>query len=212
MSPSISLAKSGWTELARVNWLALPTPRCRQSGIISEARWGLHLAAAQHIADTIGARVRPLLVAARELRKSSDDAEVARLALRQILIGMLNVIVTEEFAADSRFVAREQANPGAAFEILFREVMEPMLDELSRLIACISGNQMSTQECRTRSVVLIGQVLVFRMAHATALRAAGWSSIDEGGVRLLRHVIDEHVVAICDRIEAAEPAQPKYIK
>ncbi|PJI89249.1 DUF1956 domain-containing protein [Sphingomonas koreensis] len=158
----------------------------------------LYLAAAQHIADILGPQVHFAIRGDQEsLLTTSDDA---RLELRRLVSTLLRVMLDERYASFSRFVAREQAGPTEAFEILFSNIMNPVLGRLQDLLMIVSDHGLSAQEARVRSVALLGQVLIFRMGHAAALRAAAWQRLDDGALGVIEHVALAHLDAITESL------------
>lgn len=169
----------------------------------------LYLAAAQHIADSVapqvqaaigGDQVSPILTA--------DDA---RRELRRLVSALLRVMLHDRNAAFSRFVVREQAEPTDAFEILFDNIMMPVLERLQHLLMLVSDDELSIQEVRVRSVALLGQILIFRMGHAAALKAAAWQRLDEGALRLIEHVALTHLDAITGSLAQQSADRPIWL-
>ena len=58
------------------------------------------------------------------------------------------------------------------------------------------GGQCDAAEARLKTLAIVGQALVFRVARATLLRLTGWTDIDTGGAATIRRIIRAHTSAI----------------
>src|SRR5438270_12201256 len=76
---------------------------------------GLYLAAARHIADQIGERMRPALAASETACSDDEGPEAALNALLAIIDRFVEIMVHPESAVWARFIVREQMEPTEAF-------------------------------------------------------------------------------------------------
>ena len=153
---------------------------------------GLYLACAQHIADTIGS----LMTAHR----AAADLP-AREALDAIFSQLCRAILRDETAAFSRFMMREQTEPTAAFAIIYGGVMGQVIERIASLLTDLSKNPLSPLEAKVRTLALMGQVIAFRSARATLMRATGWNQIGASEVEMIETVVRDHLDAVCDRLQ-----------
>ncbi len=167
---------------------------------------GLYLAAADHIAAYIRARIAPIVARAIQLSGNAGDVASARVAIHAIVEGMTAVMLHDETAAISRFIVREQADPTEAFTRIYQGVMGQMLERLSGLLAQVSGNRLDGAETRVRAMTLVGQVLVFRVARATVMTGMGWMRIDADETALIARAIAANLDAILDRLQSGDDA------
>ena len=72
--------------------------------------------------------------------------------------------------------------------------MGRLVDHLSALIVRINRGRCSVDEARLKTLAIVGQALVFRVARATVLRATGWTEIDTGGSAAIRSIIRAHTM------------------
>lgn len=157
---------------------------------------GLYLAVASHIA----AMMRSGLEAGtgQAQRELAEGIESGR--ARELLAGLLGrgaaLVTSGEAAVWSRFVLREQMAPTAAFERLYQDAMAPTLLTVRRLLAVILRQQPDSQELRLRAMTLMGQALIFRAAHATAIRELGWTEIGPVQLQAITDVIAQTVAAL----------------
>ena len=68
--------------------------------------------------------------------------------------------------------------------------MGRLVDYLSTLVR-IGGDR-----CELKTLAIVGQALVFRVARAILLRVASWTGVDTGGVAAIRRLIRAHTGAI----------------
>jgi AcrR family transcriptional regulator len=161
---------------------------------------GLYLAAARHIGERMRERLAPALAEAESALTAADPAS-ARAALHIIYAHMVRVLNAPETTPPSRFIVREQADPTEAFSLIYEAFMAPLLGRVPKLLIIVSRGKLDEGEARLRTIALMGQALVFRVARATAMRSLGWSGIgpDEGAA--IRGVCATHLDAILDAIE-----------
>lgn len=167
---------------------------------------GLYLAAADHIAADMHHHIAPMLDHAARL--CGDDGAIAdaRAAIHAVIGGMAIMMLREEMAPVARFIVREQADPTEAFARIYDRVMGATLNRLGGLVARVSGQRMARDEARLRAIMLVGQVLVFRVARATVMTGMGWAAITAIETAQIVRTIAVHVDAILDQIEAGDAA------
>jgi TetR/AcrR family transcriptional regulator, regulator of cefoperazone and chloramphenicol sensitivity len=161
---------------------------------------GLYLATASHIAERMGRLLAPAIAKAAATCQPGCTPEQAREALHAVYGHAAAVLGSAETAPLARFIVREQANPTEAFNRIYDGLMAPMLSRLAFLLVAASGGALDEQEARIRAVTLMGQVLVFRVARAAALRAGGWEDIGARELKIVREVLADHLDAILDRL------------
>jgi TetR/AcrR family transcriptional regulator, regulator of cefoperazone and chloramphenicol sensitivity len=159
---------------------------------------GLYHAAIQHISEGIRERVMSPFVL--EIRSRLEKKGVSR----EDLIDSLCELVTR-FASHllgpgignnwSRLVIREMTNPTDSFEAIYN-VQRLVIDTVALIIGKIRGQAPESQEVRIRTVSLLGQVVVFRTAPATTLRAIGWKQLGQREISALQLILREHCRAL----------------
>jgi AcrR family transcriptional regulator len=157
---------------------------------------GLYLAAARRIADQMGERMSPVLAAAELPHPEGEGADAALAVLLMIIDGFVEVMVHPESALWARFIVREQMEPTEAFDVLYGGVMGRLVNHLSTLIVRIGGDHCDAAEARLKTLAIVGQALVFRVARATLLRVTGWTDVDADGAAVIRRIIRAHTSAI----------------
>lgn len=157
----------------------------------------LYQGVVQHIADAMSAHIRPAADAI-EARLASgavtpaDARDMVLFALKAIA----HVLLVEASDDWARIILREQMQPTAAFEMLFSGGMGRMLALLVRLVAIALGLAPDDPETRARALALLGQVLIFRMARAAALRTLDWERLGPGELAILERAICANASAI----------------
>lgn len=160
---------------------------------------GLYLACAETIAEHMGTLVGEELTRTEVALAASTDRATARACLGHLLSGMAKAMLAHETLPYTRFVFREQAEPTAAFAILYGGVIGRLLAVLEALLARISGK--SGEATRILAIALFGQVLAYRVAQASVLTFTGWNTIDDDQVAAIVEGLMFNVEAVCDRLE-----------
>ncbi len=161
---------------------------------------GLYRACATHIGDTIGGFVAATLDAHAARANPADKAQ-ARADIRELIAIMIQSVLRPEMAHFARFIMREQQEPTEAFEIIYSGMMGRMLARTAALIEVISAPPMPPMEAKVRALAIMGQVLVFRVAHAGALRLTGWTVIGDSERSMIARIVDQQIDAILDGLE-----------
>ena len=118
----------------------------------------------------------------------------------RLLEAYADVLLGEEEAERwARFIVREQMQPTAAFEIVYA-MMGGAMTTAVRLVAAALDRNPEDEGVRLQSVALMGQVLVFRVAHTLVLRRMGWSAIGDAERAAIKRVIAADVRAILDGV------------
>ncbi len=155
---------------------------------------GLYVAAARHIAAQIRNRFATVMAGAPEAAALDPGAAIEQvLALAE---AFLHIMLSAEAAPWARFIVREQMEPTEAFEVLWSEVMSIVSARLVALVLRAGAGRWTEAEGRVRAVTLIGQILVFRVARATALRVTGWDDIGPRRAADIRRIVHANVHAI----------------
>ncbi|GGC50058.1 CerR family C-terminal domain-containing protein [Chelatococcus reniformis] len=168
---------------------------------------GLYVATAEHIAAQIGAhagqaRGRALArIAAAESGGPPLGRDEARVLLTDILQTMAALFVSPQAEAWARFLIREQMAPTEAFARVYGGLMEPMLRLTGRLVGRLLDEEPSSEHVRLRTLSLLGSVMVFRMAHAAALRQLAWTDVGPREIGALRDLAADLVAALVPRTE-----------
>src|SRR5215468_1289381 len=155
---------------------------------------GLYLAAARRIAEQIAGRLAGTLQGAPDPEQLDAEGALAQLVV--LADAALGLMLSPESAAWSRFIIREQAEPTEGFEILWDRVMGPVTARLVRLVQRAGPAGLRPADARVRAVTLFGQVLVFRVARAAALRVTGWRDIGPAQSTEIRRILHAQVRAI----------------
>jgi TetR/AcrR family transcriptional regulator, regulator of cefoperazone and chloramphenicol sensitivity len=162
---------------------------------------GLYLAAAQRIGEQISQRF-----AATMAQASDPDSLDAPAAVEQVITladAFLSMMLSPVSAPWARFIVREQMEPTEAFEVLWNQFMSRLSGHLVKLILRAGDGRWKPAEARVRAVALVGQILVFRVSRATALRMTGWDDIGTAQAAEIRRVLHAHIRLLLDPNEAS---------
>jgi AcrR family transcriptional regulator len=143
----------------------------------------LYAACLKHIAQTM----RKGLGARFATEENPLDPAQAREKLKETLFAFTHfVLATPEMASFVRIVVREQLDPSPAFDILYGEFMEPLHKRLCALWALATDSKPEGKATKIAVFSLLGQVLLFRIARAGALRRMGWRDIGDRELKELK--------------------------
>jgi AcrR family transcriptional regulator len=150
---------------------------------------GLYRAAIQHIAETVQAGLLAAGVADAGARIPIDPHAAAKLLNR--MIGAMVSFYLGEPKLDRfvRLVVREQMDPTPAFETLFRNVMEPLHQRVCVLWSLATGEDYDSEAVKLATLGIMGQVMVFRIAKAGALKRLGWRAYGEREIAAIREMV-----------------------
>lgn len=148
----------------------------------------LYRACLEHITDKVREGVGQ--IDSHEPRSPEEARESLKTALFQM---MQFVLATPEVASFIRVVVREQMDPSPAFDILYEKFMEPLHRRLCGLWALASGDHPESDTTKIAVFSLLGQILLFRIARAGALRRMGWREIGKHQLETLKRRISVNV-------------------
>ena len=158
----------------------------------------LYLAAARHITGRMDSLLSSVL---NSPAAGNQPPEASILA---IIDRFTEVMLAPESTSWARFALREQAEPTEAFDILHGGVLGLIVDRIAGLMG-------DSDEAKLKALAIIGQVLVFRVARATVLRATGWADIDDAAAQAIKNVVHAQTAAIlsCGDMTASAGAKPE---
>jgi len=160
---------------------------------------GLQIAVAEYIVGRVGGLLGATLAdVARPEAMASPEA--ARPAIVRLLEAYADILLGEAEAERwARFIVREQMQPSAAFEVVYAMMGGAMATGI-RLVATALGRDPEDETVRLQTITLMGQVLVFRVAHTLVLRRMGWSAIGDAERAAIKRVVAADVRAILDNV------------
>lgn len=161
---------------------------------------GLYNAAAEHIAAGAAAKNAPAIARAEA---TLQDPTLTRPDAIAVLQDMLVSVAALSLGADgndhwARFVTREQMDPTSAFDILYDGVLSRFHSLCAALVARILDQAPDDEDTLIRTTAIIGQILVFRTARATALRRLGWKTFTTQRIDAILDVVHKQTRAILE--------------
>jgi TetR/AcrR family transcriptional regulator, regulator of cefoperazone and chloramphenicol sensitivity len=140
---------------------------------------GLYRSCIDHIAETVRAGLMQAGIAAATSGVTQTPESAAGL-LNRTFAAMVHFYLGEaKLDRFVRLVVREQMDPTPAFDTLFHSVMEPLHRRVCDLWALATGQDSESEAVKLATLGIMGQVMVFRIARAGALRRLGWREIGE---------------------------------
>lgn len=156
---------------------------------------GLYRACAEHVVERYRERMR----AGADLGdlKMPEAPEAARAALRRVMAMLAAMLLhTAESDAWLTFMIREMNNAGPAHDLLYRDLWEPGLALVARLVAAARGRNAAENEDKLEALLLLSSFSAFSTSRRVALDFGGWPSIDEPLVAAMLARLDERIDAL----------------
>jgi AcrR family transcriptional regulator len=140
------------------------------------------------------------------VKEGRPDPEQAIALIKDVLRAMFACIVSaEDTLTTSRLIIREQMQPTAAFEHVFRGI-EPMHQALCALVGVAIGEDPEAQETIIRTHSLLGLGLVFRAGRGVILRRLGWTAEDREHLEAVAELVAEEAELILRGLRARKLA------
>lgn len=121
---------------------------------------GLYLAAADHLAQTMGALMVDLPI---DETIDAADADAATDLLCEILCRMVDKVTRSDHEA--LFIVREQMNPTDAFDRMYESQMRRFWRQMTELVRIVIDRP-ANRECRIVALTLFGQATMVRTMRA----------------------------------------------
>lgn len=168
---------------------------------------GLYLAVFEHIASTMQQRIGPALAGIDQaLTSPGKPAEAATRSLA--LLGalcdaMVATLADQDMGPWGALMMREQQTPTAAFDLIYERFMRRVLDTMTRLVRAVDPAR-DEPAARLIVVALMGQMMVFRVARAGAMRHLGWQDIGPDELSQIQAMLRDNLSRLTS--PAARPA------
>ncbi len=168
---------------------------------------GLYQAVVAHVAENVLSFLAPSLQEIETRTATQPPTATEAVTLLEDLLGkMIDFMVgSPEAPRFVRIVLREQLFPSAAYDIIFSQIMAPMINALSQMIAIASGKSPSP-DTKLRALSFMGQVMAFRVARETVVRALGMEGYSVEETREIRRIVLEQSNIVIRELARAKPA------
>jgi len=153
---------------------------------------GLYRAAVGFIVKKVQSQVAAVLEEIKEQSfRDAASRDAAFVLLEKLLEKIINFMVGSPQAPRvARIILREQLYPSSAYEIIFNEFLEPVLDSIAVLVTAVTGEP-SPRTAKLRAMAVMGQIFVFRFGRETMVRAMGLEGYSAKETEEIRRVILE---------------------
>ena len=163
---------------------------------------GLYAAALRQIAESVSARLGPLLgeieskLPAELPGKAPErDAEYALKLLHRLTDNFVQMLTSDESADWARLILREQQDPSEGFDILYDGFMHRMFSVTTRLVSLVRRENEIGQQTRLMTATILGQALVFRAARTVVMRELGWSKLKPAEIETIKALLRRNTAA-----------------
>lgn len=157
-----------------------------------ENKEGVYRACIEAFADEAWETFGPAIEHAHEVLRTDAGREALIEAFLQIQATMADKILLNAQTPGRRlFFAREQAGyePESATQILMCRIRKPLNDVSAALVGRITGRAVDDPLMLIRMLSLHGQLMIFHVAHRSALTLLGWESFDAEKIALLKSTV-----------------------
>ena len=170
---------------------------------------GLYNAVIEFIVTTVQQNLTPIVSGINErLGDPALTREEASALLDELLSALIDFIVGSPQASRfSRIILREQMTPSNSYASIYRGVMQPTLTVIARLVGIITGRGF-TEESQIRAFMFTGQIMAFRFARETLVRAIGIGGYSAEETRMIRQLIIEQTRAALAGLQQQGKAMP----
>ena len=135
---------------------------------------GLRLACA----DAVAKRMRAVAGQTILTSDPGGDPDMAMAILEQALTAMVDFMAARPEAGDiAAFMMREMADPGAAVDLIYAELVGPVHKALCRLWATATGGDPESHATRLAVFAMAGQIIYFRVGRPMVLKRMEWRDI-----------------------------------
>jgi TetR/AcrR family transcriptional regulator, regulator of cefoperazone and chloramphenicol sensitivity len=179
------------SEAAGVNLQAIPYYFGSKEGLYVATAEYLVTRIDRHVGgmrQRIGARLMELAAAGEPLGE-----EEARAFLTDMGTTMIGLFVSKESEPWARFIIREQMEPTEAFARVYQGLMGPMIGMAGKMIGTILYQDPASEYVRLRTLAFVGNIMIFRVAHAAVLAQMQWQSVGPEQLETLRGLVAELV-------------------
>ena len=161
---------------------------------------GLYQAAAEYIARSLSSRLDQSIHSVHPLLASPSPSSAELVEAVSGLLDHFTELLVGPAIPDTwaRFVSRELSEPSLAFDLLFSS-MQPFGRTLCQLIAQLRQSSPDNPEIVLCMLTLIGQVLVFRLDRAVALRHLNWPEFGPSQLDAVRATIRSNVRKLLEK-------------
>ncbi|WP_246752884.1 CerR family C-terminal domain-containing protein [Sinorhizobium sp. BG8] len=163
---------------------------------------GLYLATAEYLAAQIGSytgemrgQIASRLAALEEAGQALGVTE-ARAILTMMAQTMVTLFMSKTSEPWARFIIREQMEPTEAFRRIYESIMGPMIGTARRLIGVILDEPQDSAHVRLRTLSFVGNIMIFRVAHAAVLKQMDWESVGPKEIETVQRLAAELVAAV----------------
>jgi len=147
---------------------------------------GLRLACAEMVGQRIQGVVGPVLASI----DPGDDPARAQAAFEMVIMGVTDFMLGQAEARDiASFMVREMGVPGAVFDKVYAEFIEPVHRKLCSLLGLATGQDPESDLIRLGAFSIAGQVVYFRIGHAIVARRMAWETAGPAEIARVKAII-----------------------
>lgn len=152
---------------------------------------GLYMAVCESFVEAVTAGILPVIeqvVGELDLleKGAPQTADTALRCLETLMSAVIKQLAEASASNWPRLLAREQQDPTAAFDVIYERFYSRLLGLMTRLVGLLIGKEATSPAARARAMMILGQIIGFVAARATALRHMGWQELGPEELQLVQ--------------------------
>ncbi len=172
---------------------------------------GLYIATVQRIVRQIQAKIAPgfELVNAELGKNDLSKRDCFKLICQMLETVMRTMLSSPEARFWQGIILSEQREPTGAFDLMYEQLFSPLKKTLSHLVGLILETSPTSQKVILMVATIISQVIIFRVARETLVRALNWKGYTGKEIGAILKVVLENVRSMLHLKEIPIPASSK---
>ncbi len=163
-----------------------------------KSKEGLYHEVVRHIVEQASAAYGPAIAQIHETLEESacSGPECFALLSRLLKTMVATILGTPEAKNWAGIILREQMEPTKAFDIIYGDLIEPVRQCCSALVARILDRSPDDPETTLHVFTIVGQVLMFRVSREAVVRSMQWKGYSEKEIDTIQRLIVKQTRAI----------------
>ena len=152
---------------------------------------GLYHAVFEYLSTRMAGDIRPLAAEILDRIENLDAESDARQdmaadGIESLIMVLATFFASEESPSHMRMILREQQDPTTAFETIYNGLMGQLLELIAQLVGIVLDQAPDEERTRVRTMMLMGNVLVFVIARGSISHFLGWERLQPKHLEELR--------------------------
>ncbi|MEL0586107.1 MAG: CerR family C-terminal domain-containing protein [Candidatus Thiodiazotropha sp. (ex. Lucinoma kazani)] len=156
----------------------------------------LYLATVTYLADKLHAGMIDQFSQIEQIAKEATPNQCASMLCQFLGHFLEHMLLGEVGMHAPGIIFREQNQPTAAFDILYKKLLEPMHRILATLVARYRGKAPTDQDIIIMTHALLGQTVIFRLGRTTLLRRLNQSTYKPSVIQQFKTQLSSYTLSV----------------